>query len=581
VAVTVTVRSSLFCALVTALVGCVGPDESRPDASRADTGALPMSDASSDAAGCAAGQMTCGGRCVDTQSDAMNCGACGVTCAAGQLCVAGACRSDCPAPRMMCGASCIDVQTDGTNCGMCGRACPAPANAASTCAMGVCGLGACNAGFSDCDRDPSNGCEVDTRSSAMNCGACGTACAAGEMCVSGACRFDCPLPRMRCTSGAMVSCVDASTDVNHCGSCGRVCTAGANATATCTMGSCGVRCNPGFADCDGNAANGCEVDINTSAMNCGACNTLCRAAPNATSTCIMGACSLACAAGFANCDMSAANGCEANTNTSAMNCGACGTVCPAGANATATCASGMCGLVCSAGFANCDGNAANGCEANTNTSAVHCGMCGRVCAAGSTCMAGTCVGATGNLNNPFDSAANFPAGWSRIGVGGSAAVSTLSATCARTGAMGLDAASDLVWKNTPVVGAAGTRASVWLRAVATGRAYLVFGISGTTGFSFTLGSNTSTILWQQISMLTSTPSYSDLASTAFTFTAGQWYRAEVVFDGTSTVRGNLYGADGTTVVWTGTRALPSVPNGGVGLRAFNGLCLDQLDGVAR
>ncbi|MFO0560348.1 MAG: hypothetical protein U0269_20190 [Polyangiales bacterium] len=279
--------------------------------------------------------------------------------------------------------------------------------------------------------------------------------------------------------------------------------------------------------------------------------------------------------------MSAANGCEVNTGSSAANCGACGMVCASGANATATCASGVCRLTCNAGFANCDSNVANGCEVNTNTSAVHCGMCGRACAAGATCTAGTCVGGTGALYNPFDTAANFPTGWSRVGVGGGAVMSALSATCARTGAMGLEPGSDLVWKSTPVVGAAGTRASVWMRAVASGRAYLVFGIAGTTGFALAAGPNTSSIIWQQIGSITTSPTYTDLATAAYSFTAGQWYRLEVVFDGTSTVRGNLYGADGTTVVWTGTRALPSAVNGGVGLRSFNGLCLDELDGVAR
>jgi hypothetical protein len=39
-----------------------------------------------------------------------------------------------------------------------------------------------------------------------------------------------------------------------------------------------VSCNPGFASCDGNAANGCETPITTD-TNCGACGIAC--APNA------------------------------------------------------------------------------------------------------------------------------------------------------------------------------------------------------------------------------------------------------------------------------------------------------------
>jgi hypothetical protein len=41
---------------------------------------------------------------------------------------------------------------------------------------------------------------------------------------------------------------------------------GADATPTCGFG---------FADCDGNQANGCEVFLAQNAMNCGACGTVC------------------------------------------------------------------------------------------------------------------------------------------------------------------------------------------------------------------------------------------------------------------------------------------------------------------
>lgn len=41
--------------------------------------------------GCAAGQIACGGACVDVQTDPSHCGACGVRCAAGARCVAGSC----------------------------------------------------------------------------------------------------------------------------------------------------------------------------------------------------------------------------------------------------------------------------------------------------------------------------------------------------------------------------------------------------------------------------------------------------------------------------------------------------------
>ena len=40
---------------------------------------------------------------------------------------------------------------------------------------------------------------------------------------------------------------------------------------TCTL----VACNAGCADCDGNAANGCEVDTQDDPANCGGCGVQC------------------------------------------------------------------------------------------------------------------------------------------------------------------------------------------------------------------------------------------------------------------------------------------------------------------
>jgi hypothetical protein len=576
--VTTRIRAGFFCvAALGCLGGCAVPEMLMPDASRPDSGAIAPPDAALDVQ-CAAGQQLCAGRCASTQSDTMNCGACGVACSAGQSCVAGACRSDCPAPRMQCSGMCLDVQTDNLNCGACGRACPAPANAAAVCAAGACAMGACAAGFADCDRDPSNGCEVDTRASSAHCGACGTACAAGQMCVMGACRLDCPLPGTRCGAGATMACVDTQTSVAHCGACDRGCAAPANAAPTCVAGTCGASCNPGYADCDRSAANGCEADLLAGGQSCGGCGLACAPA-NAAGACVAGRCGIAsCRAGFADCDGNAANGCEANLNTDPVRCGSCAGLC-AFPNAGRRASAGACALgACATGFGNCDGAAANGCETHLSASTTSCGMCGRACAAGASCNSGTCVSGP-TLNNPFDTAANFPTGWTRVNSGGAIA-SVLNAGCALRGAQGLMPEGDMVFRTTPVVGAAGTRASVYFRAAAA-RTYLVFGISGTTGFAFVGAPNTSALIWQQVNNITTSPGYTDLATSAYTFTMGQWYRLEVVFDGTATVRGNLYAANGTTLLVTLTRALPSVPNGGVGLRAFGGMCVDELEGVAR
>lgn len=54
------------------------------------------------------------------------------------------------------------------------------------------------------------------------------------------------------------------------------CQAPTHAVPVCTGNLCSWSCQDGFADCDGNAANGCEVDLNTFA-NCGACGVKCKA----------------------------------------------------------------------------------------------------------------------------------------------------------------------------------------------------------------------------------------------------------------------------------------------------------------
>lgn len=50
-------------------------------------------------------------------------------------------------------------------------------NALGACVDGTCRVRECNAGFTDCNMDPTDGCEADLTSDANNCGMCGNACA--------------------------------------------------------------------------------------------------------------------------------------------------------------------------------------------------------------------------------------------------------------------------------------------------------------------------------------------------------------------------------------------------------------------
>src|SRR4051812_23621058 len=44
-----------------------------------------------DTGGCATGETSCSGACVNVATDPMNCGACGMICPSGVMCIAGVC----------------------------------------------------------------------------------------------------------------------------------------------------------------------------------------------------------------------------------------------------------------------------------------------------------------------------------------------------------------------------------------------------------------------------------------------------------------------------------------------------------
>ena len=339
---------------------------------------------------CPPGLAFCNGMCAVTAIDPSNCGACGRTCPSGQVCVNGQCTTTCPPGQTFCGGSCVSTTTDPNNCGTCGTHC-----ASGVCANGVCtvasdaacagktagdvcsftngsgvctvsggGLtcvGTCNAGFANCNGTLADGCETNIFTSSANCGGCGITCPAGATCVNGACTF----PDAACANKAN----------------GDVCTV-TNGTGVCTNGQCLVAtCNAGFADCNGNRADGCETNTLSDAQNCGACLHSCAAGQ----TCVNGVCTTtSCPPGQVLC-----NGLCITAN-SITNCGGCGIVCTF-PNATAACVNGVCAIAtCNPGFANCDGQVANGCEINTNVDARNCGGCGIVCPTGQSCIGGVC-----------------------------------------------------------------------------------------------------------------------------------------------------------------------------------------------
>ncbi|MEZ4394039.1 MAG: hypothetical protein R3A48_23440 [Polyangiales bacterium] len=347
-----------------------------------------------------------------TLTDVAHCGGCGLRCEARPnatvSCEAGRCAFACAPGFADCDGvadnGCeVDLQTDVTRCGACGNAC-SPPNGTAACVAGRCAVAACATGFGDCDGNASNGCEADLRSATAHCGGCGNACPARPNafpgCLAGRCVASCVTGSQDCDGDESNGCeADLRVSLDHCGACGRPCRP-ARGVGVCAMGACRVAsCDPGFADCDGDPSNGCEVSLQSDVSHCGACGSACSVS-GGTPVCVGAVCGLGmCAAGRGDCDGNSGNGCETDLATAASHCGACGNAC-ALPNATASCAGGRCAVAsCDAGFADCDGNPSNGCEVNLRADARHCGACQSACAPANgagACVSGRCAVASCN-----------------------------------------------------------------------------------------------------------------------------------------------------------------------------------------
>ena len=216
-----------------------------------------------------------------------------------------------------------------------------------------------------------NGMQCNT--STHQCVAClnDTQCAAGQVCTNNSCasgcntQHACPTGQACCGS----ACVNVTTDVNNCGACGTMCPSGSG----CCSGGC--------------------VPLNT-ITNCGMCGTACNDVTNGSRACTAGKCAIGgCNGAYLDCNTTVSDGCEVNGATDNNNCGTCGTKCGAVTNGSSTCVAGKCVITCTGTFKDCDGNATNGCEADTSMDNKNCGTCGNTCSTGITCSSSMC-GAT-------------------------------------------------------------------------------------------------------------------------------------------------------------------------------------------
>lgn len=176
-----------------------------------------------------------------------------------------------------------------------------------------------------------------------------------------------------------------------------------HAVPKCNGASCAIdHCEPNWADCDNNTANGCETDLRLPA-SCKTCGNVCAGG----AVCTPSGCASTCSAGTTECSSS---GSCVNLDTTAEHCGICSFSCSSGQ----ACSGGSCvascdpdvpnPLACGSSCQSCDANVQNGVAA-----ACVSGQCQVLCAAGwggqaqcSPVPYTTAIELAKNLNTPAD-----------------------------------------------------------------------------------------------------------------------------------------------------------------------------------
>lgn len=183
----------------------------------------------------------CGGFCLDTNADVLNCGGCDQPCSTtngAASCATGQCAWTCNPGYSHCASGNTGCETNTATktdqCGSCTTNCNAMVQNADgvACADSQCTYARCKASFADCDTNEANGCECP-------CGRENEACCAGAQCRDG----------LVCSSGRCVQCGDGNEPCCP----GSKCSGG----LTCRSGRCEPICLPNGAECSPGEAQLC------------------------------------------------------------------------------------------------------------------------------------------------------------------------------------------------------------------------------------------------------------------------------------------------------------------------------------
>ncbi|MGH7281157.1 MAG: hypothetical protein ACRELY_06525, partial [Polyangiaceae bacterium] len=155
------------------------------------------------------------------------------------------------------------------------------------------------------------------------------------------------------------TCVAETDPSSGCSGPCTACAEPTNAQAACILQNgalaCGLGvCNPKYADCDNNPANGCETQLTVRA-HCGSCGNDCNQEFCETQG-TASICSATCDAPNTLCppDAGAAPQECVDTTTDTANCGACGVNC-AVPNGVGSCDNSTCNIACDANYFLCAG----------------------------------------------------------------------------------------------------------------------------------------------------------------------------------------------------------------------------------